>query len=61
MTNYNQELCEKYKRDLTTKLRKDIDKMQDKLKTIFYLKKWVRCNFVDANDFSELYCSLNST
>ncbi|CAD8140481.1 unnamed protein product [Paramecium octaurelia] len=61
MTNYNQELCEKYKRALTHKLKKDIDKMQDKLKTICYLKKWVRHNFVDARDFSELYYSLNST
>ncbi|CAD8046733.1 unnamed protein product [Paramecium sonneborni] len=59
--NYNQELCENYKRALTHKLRKDIDKMEDKLKTISYLKKWVRHNFVDARDFSELYYSLNST
>ncbi|CAD8054007.1 unnamed protein product [Paramecium sonneborni] len=61
MINYNRELCEKYQRALTHKLRKDIDKMQDKLKTISYLKKWVRHNFVDARDFSELYYSLNST
>ncbi|CAD8138284.1 unnamed protein product [Paramecium pentaurelia] len=61
MTNYNQELCEKYKRALTLQLRKDIDKMQDKLKTICYLKKWVRHNFVDARDFNELYYSLNAT
>ncbi|CAD8136655.1 unnamed protein product [Paramecium octaurelia] len=61
MTNYNQELCEKYKRALTHKLRKDIDKMKDKLKTICYLKKWVRHNFVDARDFSELFYSLNSS
>ena len=61
IVNYTPELCEKYKRTLMHKLRKDIDKMQDKLKTIYYLKKWVMHNFVDTGDFSELYYSLNPT
>lgn len=61
ITNYTPELCEKFKKSLVIKLRNDIDKMEDKLKTINYLKKWVMHNFVDAKDFSELYYSLNNT
>ncbi|CAD8046431.1 unnamed protein product [Paramecium sonneborni] len=61
VTNYTLGLCEKNKKALTNKLRKDIDKMQNKLKLINYLKKWTLHNFVDESDFVELYYSLNPT
>ncbi|CAD8127060.1 unnamed protein product [Paramecium sonneborni] len=59
VTNYSFGLCEKNKRTLIHKLRKDIDKMQNKLKIINYLKKWAMHKYVDESDFVELYYSLN--
>ncbi|CAK78587.1 unnamed protein product (macronuclear) [Paramecium tetraurelia] len=61
ISNYTQGFCEKNKRTLIQKLRKDIDKMQSKLKIINYLKKWTQHKFVDESDFTELYYSLNPT
>ncbi|CAD8142517.1 unnamed protein product [Paramecium octaurelia] len=40
ITNYTLGFCEKNKRALIHKLKKDIDRMQNKLKIINQLKKW---------------------
>lgn len=61
ITNYTLGFCEKNKSTLIRKLRKDIDKMQNKLKIINYLKKWATHKLVDESEFAELYCSLNPT
>ncbi|CAD8135660.1 unnamed protein product [Paramecium octaurelia] len=53
ISNYTLGFCEKNKRTLIQKLRKDIDKMQSKLKIINYLKKWTQNKFVDESDFTE--------
>lgn len=49
-----------FKKDLMARLKQDIDKMQDKLKTIKCLKRWVQEQRVDENEFYDLYYSLNN-
>ncbi|CAD8196311.1 unnamed protein product [Paramecium octaurelia] len=47
------------KKNLMSKLKSDIDKMQQKIKTISMLKKWINNQQVDQNEYKNLYSSLS--
>ncbi|CAK61828.1 unnamed protein product (macronuclear) [Paramecium tetraurelia] len=42
-----------------SKLKSDIDKMQQKIKTISMLKKWINNQQVDQNEYKNLQSSLS--
>ncbi|CAD8123386.1 unnamed protein product [Paramecium sonneborni] len=47
------------KKNLMSKLKSDIDKMQQKIKTISMLKKWINNQQVDQNEYKNFYSSLS--
>ncbi|CAD8115236.1 unnamed protein product [Paramecium primaurelia] len=50
--------CE-IKKNLMSKLKSDIDKMQEKIKIIAMLKKWINNQQVDFNEYITLHSSLS--